>query len=492
MRDLFLAIDVGTGSIRAGLVDRRGQIVALSAQPHEQIVPQHGWSEQRPAEWWDGTVGAVRDVLDKVDGGAGRVAAVAACGQMHGTVLVDPDGALTRDAVPLWNDKRSEPQAERLRARLGQSAMRLGANVPTPAWPATKLMWLMEHDAQAVARAAHVLMPKDWINFRLTGLAAQDVTEASMSFLMDPETRDWSPALLEATELPRALLPPIRDPASILGPVTDAAAAETGLPAGLPVLSGGGDYPVALFGSGASAPGLASDVTGTSTILTVINNAPVPDPTLANVGTVEGLWGTLILLDAGGDAPRWARRAFHDNAVGFDAIEAAAAAVSPGCDGLICLPYLSGERARPETRAQFFGLTAAHGMGALHRAVLEGVAFSVRHRLDAALGETRPERVIAAGGGARSALWLQIKASIYGAPFVVPEEPECGLVGSAAMAAAATGTYGSLGEAVGAMVRYGPEIAPDPAWQEVYERMVPIYADLYTAALPFHGRLAEI
>lgn len=488
MRDLTLSVDVGTGSIRAALVDAAGRILATEAQEHEQIVPRHGWSEQRPDEWWAGTAAAIRAVLGRVEGAGPRLAALCACGQMHGTVLIDAAGRPTREAVPLWNDKRSQPQADRLSAALGDAALARAANLPAPAWPATKLMWLMEHDPDAVARATAVLMPKDWINYRLTGRTAQDVTEASMSFLMDPETRDWSPGLIAAAGIPARLLQLIHAPTDILGPVTDAAAAETGLPAGLPVLVGAGDYPAALVGSGVIAPGLASDVTGTSTILTLIRKDPLRDPSVSNVVTAEGHWGALTLLDAGGDAIRWARRALHGGGARFEEMDSLAEEAAPGAGGLLFLPYLSGERFHPASRAQFFGLTAAHGPAALTRAVMEGVAFSVRHKLDAA-GAARPERIVAAGGGARSALWLKIKASLYGAPFVVPREPECGLVGNAVLAAAATGAAPSLAAAAARMVRHGPEIAPEPDWAARYDALAPIYADLCDATRPLFDRL---
>ena len=173
-------------------------------------------------------------------------------------------------------------------------------------------------------------MPKDWINFRLTGVRAQDWTEASMSFLMDATTRAWSDDLLALAGLPRGLLPPIHDPSDVIGPLTPEAAARLGLPAGLPVLAGGGDYPVSLLGSGVMAPGMASDVTGTSTIITVLNEAPVIDPEVSNVATVEGHWGSLTLLDAGGDAVRWARRAFHEDRRGYAEVSDVAARAEAG------------------------------------------------------------------------------------------------------------------------------------------------------------------
>ncbi|KPP86314.1 MAG: xylulokinase [Rhodobacteraceae bacterium HLUCCA08] len=495
-RDLFLAIDVGTGSCRAALVDAAGRIHAIAHHEHDQIVPRHGWSEQRPAAWWDGTVASLRAVLERVPDATRRVAAICACGQMHGAVLVDADGRLTRETAPLWNDKRSVDQVAAFAATgAAPEALALTANAPAPAWPAFKLAWLIAHDPGAVARAAHLLMPKDWINLNLTGQVAQDRTEASLSFLMDWRRRDWSDRMLELTGLPRRLLPDLRDPSEILGAVTPAAAAQTGLPKGLPVLVGGGDYPMALLGSGALAPGTGSDVTGTSTILTLIRDAPVMAGGVSNVLSAAGAWGSFTLLDAGGDAVRWARRAFHDNALSYAEVDAAAAQSVPGANTLFFLPYLAGERfgAQPNSRAQFFGLTAAHGLPDLHRAVLEGVAFSVRQELDRLQGgHGRPERIIAASGGAKSALWLSIKAAMYRTPYRVAEEPESGVIGAGILMAVATGAAPDLATATARMVRLGPEITPDPVAADRYDAMMPVFSDLYRAAQAFYDRLDRL
>jgi xylulokinase len=249
------------------------------------------------------------------------------------------------------------------------------------------------------------------------------------------------------------------------------------------VLVGGADYPVALLGSGACRPGLASDVTGTSCILTLIAQAPLLDPEISNVATVEGHWGPFVLLETGGDAMRWARRAFHEKALGYDDIVAKAAQAPAGADGLFFLPYLTGERlgAHRNARAQFFGIGAAHGLPHLHRAVMEGVAFAAARHLsimEKAAGQ-RVEQVIASGGGAKTELCLKIKASIDGIPIVVPKEAECGVIGCAAMAATATGRFSRIEDAVSAYVRYADEIQPDPAWTEVYRRMQPVFNRLY-------------
>ncbi len=483
-QDLTLSVDVGTGSVRAAVVDARCAILSVVAVEQQQIVPAFGWSEQPVDGWWTGVLQATRQVLDAVPDAARRIAAVCVCGQMHGTVLVDGDGAPTRPNAPLWNDKRTAALVAAFEAdHPAADYLRDSGNPATPAWPGFKLAWLRDNDPDAYRRATHVLMPKDFINLRLTGEVAMDPGDASCSFLMDPATGDWSPRMIAALGLDRAKLPPIRDGLAILGRVTPAAARDTGLLDGTPVLVGGADYPMALLGSGACRPGLASDVTGTSCILTVIADKPLLDPEICNVATIDGHWGPFVLLESGGDAVRWARRAFHRNAVGYDQVVADAETARPGADALFFMPYLAGERLgrHRNARAQFFGLGASHGLPDMQRAILEGVAFAAARHLrvmEGAAGRS-VERVIASSGGAKSALWLKIKASVYGVPVVVPTEPECGLVGCAAMAQVATGAYAGLDEAIGAMVRFGAEIRPDPAWADTYARMQPVFDRLY-------------
>ncbi|MEK0082988.1 xylulokinase [Benzoatithermus flavus] len=496
-RDLTLSIDVGTGSVRAALVDRTGTVLKIAAREHDQIVSRFGWAEQRPEEWWAGVVQAIRAVLAAVEGAPARIAAVCACGQMHGTVLVDAAGRPTRATVPLWNDKRAADLVAAFeRANDPAGYLAETGNPPTPAWPGFKLAWLREHDPAAYDAAAAVLMPKDFVNLRLTGEIAMDSGDASCSFLMNPGTRTWSGTMIERLGIDTAKLPSIREPLEILGAVTREAAAATGLMEGTPVLVGGADYPVAVLGSGACRPGLASDVTGTSCILTLITEAPLLDPEICNVATVEGHWGPFVLLESGGDAMRWARRAFHEKALSYEAIVTRAAGAPAGADGLFFMPYLTGERlgAHRNARAQFFGLGAAHGLAHLHRAVMEGVAFATARHLrimEEAAGH-KVERVIASGGGAKTLLWLEIKASIYGIPIVVPAEPECGVVGCAAMAATATGRFGRIEDAIAAYVRYGAEILPNPIWTERYARMQPVFDRLYVHSQALYDELDRL
>jgi xylulokinase len=496
-RDLSLAIDVGTGSVRAALVDHGGNVLSIRASEHDQIVPAYGWSEQRPRDWWAGVVSSIRAVLASVEDARERVSSVVACGQMHGTVLLDHNGELARELVPLWNDKRTASLVAEFEASFTPSDYLADtANPATPAWPGFKLQWIRDHDPDAYRRAAVVMMPKDYINYRLTGEIAMDRTDAACSFLMDPRTGQWSKAMCERLGLDIAKLPDIRMPVEILGHVSVAAARETGLDAGLPVLVGGGDYPVALLGSGVCRPGLGSDVTGTSAIVTLVADKPLLDPEISNVGTPEGNWGAFMLLDSGGDAMRWARRAFHEKALGYDEIVAKAAESPAGSDRLFFLPYLTGERLgnHRNARAQFFGITAGHGLAHLHRAILEGVAFAVRRHIRVMEENSgrRLERVIASGGGAKTPLWLKIKASAYGIPIAVPQEPECGVIGCAILAATAEGRFASLEQGAAALVRYADEVTPHPRWAETYARMQPVFEKLYHHAQALYGDLDRL
>ena len=492
--DLFLAIDVGTGSVRSALLDARGEILAFHAKEHAQIVPRPGWSEQRPREWWEGAMETTRQVLTMLPHAAERVAAVAACGQMHGTVLIDEQGELTLDAVPLWNDKRTREIVARFEREHGaEKFLSTTANPPTTAWQAFKLVWIKENHPEAYRRAATMLMPKDYVNFRLTGERVIDHPEATCSFLYDYARGGWSEEITELLRLRHELLPPLKLPAEFMGAVTREAAAQTGLRAGTPVITGAGDFPCSLLGSGVVQPGTGSDSTGTSTLVTLCTEKPSLDPTITNVLGADGQsWNAFTILDAGGDAMRWARRAFHENEYTYDRIVELAAAAPAGADNLLFLPYLSGDRfgAHQNARAQFFGLTSGHGTGHLHRAVMEGVALAARRNLRLMEAAGHPiERLVASGGGAKTALWLEIKASAYGCPIVVPTKSECGVVGSAMLAGLATGAFPDLATAVAQCVEYGPEIAPNPSWSERYAELGALFDDLLEASQQFHDRL---
>ncbi|MCQ8242259.1 xylulokinase [Rhizosaccharibacter radicis] len=494
-RDLLLAIDVGTGSVRAALLTAAGDTVALAAEEHEQIVPRFGWSEQRPLDWWRGTVTVIRRVLDATPDAGRRIAAIGACGQMHATVLVDADGRPALDAVPLWNDKRNREDVERFtREQPWRDLLPVAGNPPSVAWWGFKLSWLRQHRPAEYARTTSVLAPKDWINFRLTGQMAIDAPEASCTYLYDVTTGGWSEALAARLGIDVRLLPPIREPFEVLGGVSADAAAETGLPEDVPVVVGISDYPGALLGSGVIAPGLASDVTGTSTLLTLCTERPVLDPVITNVRGALPNWSAFTILDAGGDAMRWARRAFHEKLYDYDRIVSLAADVPAGAGMLLFLPYLNGERLgeRTNARAQFIGLTSGHGAGHLHRAVMEGVAFAAARnlRIMEAAGN-RLDRMVAAGGGARTRLWLEIKASLYNCPILVTEAAECGVLGCAMLAGTGIGMFPDLQAAAARLVRFAGQVDPNPRWADTYARLAPVFDHAYQHSQDYWSMLEK-
>lgn len=485
--DLTLSVDLGTSSVRAALVDRRGTIAAFASRGFAQTIPRFAWAEQSATAWWAAAAEAIREVVEKAER---PIAAVCVCGQMHGTVLIGAGDGLASDSVLLWNDKRSTQEVEAWeRARPYESYAYLTGNPATPAWPAFKLQWLRDHAPEAYDAAETVLTPKDFINLRLTGVRATDWSEASASFLTDARSRSWSDELVSKLGLDRDLLPPIHSAADIIGAVTTGAARETGLREGTPVLAGGGDLPLALLGSGAAQAGMASDIAGTSSIATLLRNEPLHDPLVANVAVPGGLWGAFTLVDAGGDAIRWAA-----NVIGNGTTETSAEAAVAGSDGLFFMPFLSGERLGParNSRAQFFGLTATHGKAELNRAVLEGVAMALGRQFERITAHTgRPERFIAAGGGGRSDLWLKIKASVYGTAILVPRVLECGVIGGAILAQHATAGV-SLAEAIAQMVSIEREVAPVPEWAETYARMMPLFGQIEAAMAPLYGALDRL
>jgi xylulokinase len=492
-KDLLLAIDIGTGSTRAAVVTDSGTIVAFASREHEQSVPRFAWSQQRPRTWWDGVVLTIRSVFQKIPAAADRIAGIAVCGQMHGIVLIDQTGDIVLEEAPLWNDKRTRELVRRFLQEHDVDALwPATANPPTVAWPGFKLAWIKRNAPKIYDAARTFLAPKDYINFMLTGERRIDFCEASCSYMFDIRTRAWSTELLRILDLDPEKLPPLGAASDLLGSVTNTAAKLTGLRAGTPVAVGAGDFPAALLGSGVTGPGLAREITGTSTLVAVHADRPAFDSAISNLSCITGGWAPFMIVDAAGDAIRWARTLFHGSERDYDGLIAHAGNVPAGSEGLLFLPYLNGERIaqQPDSRAQFFGLTSRHGVGHLNRAILEGVAFASNRQI-AVLKEKgyRFDRIVAAGGGAKSSLWLRIKASIYNCSIMIPAEPECGVVGCAMLAGVASGLFADLESQVSKRIRYAGEIVPEPDWRERYAKGQLLFNDIYESSERFWDRL---
>jgi len=479
----FLAIDVGTGSIRAAIVGESGGTLGFSQKEHETFIPQPGWVEQDPETWWAGVKATVREVLDKTRLDSREVKAVSACGQMHGPVPIDAEGNVLLSRVQLWNDKRSEAVCRKFREAADEAALlQTTANPIAPSWIGFKVAWMKAHQAEAYRNARAFLVPKDFINFKLTGKIATDYSEASGSYLLDWRTLEYSTEVASLLGLDVGKFAPLGPSDEIIGEVTAKAARETGLAEGTPVVAGGGDFLVSLLGSGITRPGIGSDVTGTSTLISVWSEEPLLDNRVMNLHAAGEGWVPFTLIDAGGECMRWARRTFAPGDAPFDDINRAAAEVAPGSEGLVFLPYLTGERigGRADSRAQFSGIAIGHTPAHFYRAVMEGSAFASKRSIEIMrrLGSGFNE-IVATAGGAKGRLWLAIKASVYNLPIRVPANVESGVLGCAILAGCAVGTFSSPRQGAERLVKMKTTIEPAPAWVKAYQKQESLFNRLY-------------
>lgn len=491
----FLGIDASTTATKALLIDADGAVVGVAAAEYGYATPRPLWSEQDPALWWDGAAQSVRALLQQTGVDAGEIAAVGLTGQMHGLVLLDAHGAVLRPAI-LWNDQRTQAQCDEIHRRVGRERfIQITGNVALPGFTAPKILWVREHEPDVFARTAHVLLPKDYVRLRLTGEFAMDVADGAGTVLMDLRRRDWSDDVLRALDLPRAWLPQLFEGPQVTGRITAAAAVATGLRVGTPVVAGGGDQAAQAVGVGAIEEGIVALTLGTSGVVFAAADAPFVEPAgrlHAFCHAAPGKWHLMgVMLSAAGSL-RWHRDTFAPG-VSYDALLAPAAAVAPGSDGLLFLPYLTGERTPhpdPLARGAFVGLTVRHGMAHCTRAVLEGVAYGLRDSFElmqaAGLGSIRQVRV--SGGGAKSALWRQILADVFGCELATVNTVEGAAFGAALLAAVGAGRFARVEDACAACVRVTGSTAPGEA-QAAYARAYPLYRELYPALAGVFARM---
>jgi xylulokinase len=463
---MFLGVDVGTGGTRAVVVDRSGRVVASEATGHAAIHSEHvGWAEQDPEDWWRAAKASITAVLRQV----GSVEAVGLTGQMHGCVMLDEDGAVLRPAL-IWCDQRTQPECDWLEARIGRAKLiELVSNPALPNFTLTKLLWVKEHQPEIFARIHHVLCPKDFIRLRLTGEYAIDMQEASGTLLLDVTHRRWSEQVAEAAGIPLAWLPKLYEGPEVCGKITAAGSAATGVAAGTPVVAGAGDQGAGAVGMGVLQPGMVSATIGTSGVVF----AATAEPTLDKLGRLHtfchaapGVWHVMGVTNGAGLSLRWLRDTFMPE-LSYDQMTAEAARVKPGCDGVIWTPYLFGERTPhldAEARAAFVGISASTTRGHFVRAVMEGVAFSLRDTftLFEELGIPVAE-IRLGGGGARGALWRKIQADVYGRPVERLEAEEGGAFGAALLAGTGVGAWPDVATACAETIRVAEVIEPSHA-----------------------------
>jgi xylulokinase len=498
MTPLWLGIDIGTGGSRALLVDAAGKVRAGVTAAHEDICMERPlWAEQRPENWWDAAVQAIRGVMAQAGATGADIRAIGLSGQMHGLVLLDAGDQVIRPSL-IWCDQRSQPQVDAIHAALGrETVLRYIANPVLTGFTLPKLLWVRDHEPQNFARARRMLLPKDYVRFRLTGEYATEVSDASGTALFDVVHRRWSYEMVDGLGLDRGLLPVCCESSDVTGKIMPSVAEMTGLKAGTPVAGGGGDQAASAIGNGIVEAGTVSCTLGTSGVVFAHMEEVAYDPS-GRVHTfchaVRDKWHLMGVTQGAGLSLQWFRNQLAP-AMDYDALTAEAATAAPGAHGLFWLPYLMGERTPhldPTARGGWIGLTAKHARADLVRAVIEGVSYSQLDCLQIIEGlGVAVNSVRVSGGGAKSKFWRQLLADVLGRRVVTIETQEGSAYGAALLAQAASGEFGSVPEVCRMAVREMDSVEPQPAAAEYYRRGHEIYQSLYPALRPVYSSLAN-
>ena len=501
MQTYVLGVDVGTGGTRALIIGGDGRVFASATAEHEPFAsPETGWAEQRPEDWWRAAGIAIHKALDKGQLRADQISCVGFSGQMHGAVMLDDAGGVVRPAI-IWCDVRTEKQCRDLTERIGaERLIRLTCNPALANFTITKLLWTRENEPQNWKRVRSVLLPKDYVRFRLTGEKATDVADASGTLLLNVAQRKWSEEVLQAAQMDRSLLPALFESPDICGKVSATGAEATGLAAGTPVVAGAGDQAAGAIGMGVVAPGAVSATIGTSGVVFAATDRPALDPK-GRLHTfchgVPGRWHVMGVTQAAGLSLRWFRDCFACSARQgggdpYEQLTAEATTVPPGSDGLLWAPYLMGERTPhldPSARGALVGLTASHKRAHVVRAILEGVAFSLKDTFMIFDEMNVPVKSIRlGGGGARSPLWRQIQADVYGQAVEIVEAEEGAAFGAAILAGVGAKIWPSVDAACDSVVRVVeriPAIAASVAVMnkagQSYRRIYPAMKSIFTS-----------
>ncbi len=487
----LLGIDTSTTATKALLVDSHGEVVAVGSSEYPLSTPRPLWAEQDPELWWVATRASISKVLTSSGVEPESITGVGLTGQMHGLVLLDDHGEVLRPAI-LWNDQRSAQQCVEMRETLGLTRLvQITGNDAFPGFTAPKLLWVREHEPEVYSRIEQVLLPKDYVRFLLTGEYATDRAGAGGTLMLDLESRDWSAELLNAFDIPTAWLPRTHEGIEETGRVSREAAERTGLVAGTPVFGGGGDQAAQAVGVGAVEPGIVALTLGTSGVVFASTDRPLIEAEgclHAFPHAVPDMWHVMgVMLSAAGSL-RWYRDVVAPE-MDFDSLLTGVEEIEPGSEGLVFLPYLSGERTPhgdPDIRGAFSGLTLKHRRSHMTRSVLEGVAFGLRDNfgLMEKVGLDSIEQVRVSGGGVKSALWRQILADVCGVELVTVQATEGAAFGAALLAGVGSGIWTSAGEACTATVELGESTRPQPQVREVYESIYERFRAHYPALAP--------
>ena len=504
-----IGLDVGTSGVKSMLVDEHGALKAESTAGYPLHSPKTNWFEQNPEDWWSATTASIRQLIAGSGVKRAEIVGIGLSGQYHGLVLLDRAGKVIRPCI-IWNDQRTDAESRWVIDKVGSARlMEIARTRGALYFTACKLLWVRRNEPANYERAAHLLLPKDYIRYRLTGEFATDVTDASGTILLDIGRRSWSRELCGLLEIDAGLLPAVFESSEPTGGVSPAVAGELGLEPGLRVVGGGGDQACAAVGNGITDQGIVGYSVGTSGVIYAATDGPKADAG-GRVDTfchaVPGRWALLGVTNSAAVSLGWFAQNFaagerqeaqRQGGDVFAVLEEKARAVAAGSDRLFFLPYLGGERhphQDPLARGAFVGFHSGHGLAHAARAVMEGVAYSFRDCLEVMRGLGVDAREIrGTGGGMKSRLWAQIQADVSGEKLLLSSTGEGGAAfGAGILALVGAKVFGSVQEACGALVRFDTRIEPDPARRGVYERYFRLYQALYPSLRQQYAALAEL
>lgn len=484
----LMGIDLGTSSLKTMLMDGEGRVLTVCARDYQFASPRQGWAEHDPGEWWDACVYTVQQVLSRSGVRGEDVAGVSFSGQMHGLVALDAQGQVIRPSI-LHCDARSAGQVQEIRESLGEERVRsLMMNPVYSGFLLVSLLWVRENEPENYARIRHVMLPKDYLKWKLTGTVTTDRSDASATLAFDVAKGDWSDEVIAHFDLPRDIFPPVHNTDEAVGTVSAAAAAETGLSTRTVVVAGGGDQVMQGIGNGVTAVNGVSVNIGTSGQVSFQSDSAILNPSLSTntfCGYKLGRWITMGAIMNAGLCLKWCNKLLGQT--DYKALNEAVSLVPPGSRGVVFLPYLNGERTphlNPDLSGAFVGVNLSTGAAEMSRSVMEGVAFALNQCIELCgeLGLHPEGEIVASGGGARSEPWLQIQADIFNRPLKVAEVQEQACLGACIAAGVGAGLYESIEAGCRTVVRYQPRvIVPDAAAHRVYEDYYQLFKDAFTA-----------
>ena len=508
MNEYVLGVDLGTSGTKTVLFDKQGQAIASASREYPLDQPRNGWAEQDPECWWQAARETIRQVIGESGVAPAQIRGLGISGQMHGLVLLDENGQVLRKAI-LWCDGRTQQECDEITRIVGRERLiRITANPALTGFTAGKVLWVRRHEPEIWKQVRHILLPKDYVRFRLTGEYGSEMSDASGTNLLDVPRRCWSGAMLDALDLDATLLPPLMESSDAAGTVTSRAAEETGLQPGTVVAAGAGDNAAAAVGTGVVTAGKAFATIGTSGVVFAHADQVQIDPK-GRVHTfcaaVPGAYTVMSCTLAAGLSLKWFRDQFCQAEcqtaaqMGEDpyTLMSQEAAQSPiGANRLVYLPYLMGERSPlldADARGAFIGLSGIHARRDLLRAVMEGVIYSMRQNLEVLRGMgIAPAEMRACGGGARSPFWRQMMADVFALPVRTVKNTEGPALGAAILGGVAAGLYADIPSACAALIQENEPQLPDVQRHVDYEKYYDLYVSLYPALKDAYHTLARL